>query len=139
MITLLPSPSYFYHEGGGTRAPAKLVDLDPQAHKFEVIWGWTILVDGFFSADFVPAPTQYRWVKVANSSHGTTTDADQGAAWQSILTNIIWNEKATTSPVLEEMRPVTNESGKLSIRFNVDSFNESPSDPYFGWGRITGT
>ena len=93
---------------------------------------------GFLSADFVPAPTQYRWVKVANSSHGTKTDADQGAAWQSILTNITWNEKTKTSPILKEMRHVTNESRNLSIRFYVDNFNESPSDPYFGWGRIIG-
>lgn len=121
--------------GGGTRVPAKLVDLDPQAHKFAEVWGWRILVGEYFSADFVPAPFQYRWVKTANSSDG---DAEQGAAGQSQLTNIIWSKKE--SRILEELRNATDSSnGNLSIRFNMDAFNELPEDPYFGWGRITGT
>ena len=35
----------------------------------------------YFSADFQPAPFQYRWVKTANSSGG---DEDQAAAGQSL-------------------------------------------------------
>ncbi|KAL9973993.1 hypothetical protein ACROYT_G020520 [Oculina patagonica] len=124
--------------GGGTRVPAKLVDLDPQAHKFAEVWGWKILVGDYFSADFQPAPFQYRWVKTANSSDG---DAEQAAAGQSQLTNIIWNEtNAETSRILQELKnKAISTSGKLSIRFNMDSFNEFPKEPYFGWGRITGT
>lgn len=113
--------------------PAKLVDLDPQAHKFAEIWGWRILVGEYFSADFQPAPFQYRWAKTANSSNG-------GAAGQSLLTNIIWNEtKTNTSLVLRESKDkAMKASGKLSIRFNMDLFNDVPQEPYFGWGRITG-
>jgi len=124
--------------GGGTRVPAKLVDLDPQAHKFAEIWGWRILVGEYFSADFQPAPFQYRWVKTANSSGG---DEDQAAAGQSLLTNINWNETNTNkSKLLRELKDkAMKTSGKLSIRFNMDSFNEVPQEPYFGWGRITGT
>ena len=91
----------------------------------------------FFSADFQPAPFQYRWVKTANSSRG---DEDQGAAGQSLLTNIVWNETTTEkSEILRELKDkAMKTSGKLSIRFNMDSFNEVQHDPYFGWGRITG-
>lgn len=91
----------------------------------------------FFSADFQPAPFQYRWVKTANSSDG---DAEQAAAGQSQLTNITWNEANTeTSRILRELKQkAMSTSGKLSIRFNMDSFNEFPKEPYFGWGRITG-
>ena len=89
----------------------------------------------FFSADFQPAPFQYRWVKTANASDG---DAEQAAAGQSQLTNITWNENnVATSRILRELRSMST-SGKLSIRFNMDSFNEFPQKPYFGWGRITG-
>lgn len=121
--------------GGGTRVPAKLVDLDPQAHKFSEVWGWRILVGEYFSADYVPAPFQYRWVKSTNGSDG---DTEQGAAGQSLLTNIKWNDTAEeipNSPILQKMRKAT----RLSIRFNMDAFNEVPHNPYFGWGRITGT
>ena len=89
----------------------------------------------YFSADFQPAPFQYRWVKTANSSGG-----DQAAAGQSLLTNIAWNENNTgKSEILRELKDkAMKTSGKLSIRFNMDSFNEVPQEPYFGWGRITG-
>lgn len=127
----------FYLAGGGTRVPAKLVDLDPQAHKFAEVWGWRILVGEYFSADYAPAPFQYRWVKTANATDG---DPVQAAAGQSQLTSITWNEKTlNTSRILEELRIAAGStSGKLSIRFNMDTFNETPQDPYFGWGRITG-
>ena len=126
--------AYFPLVGGGTRVPAKLVDLDPQANKFAEVWGWRILVGEYFSADYVPTPFQYRWVKSTNGSDG---DAEQGAAGQSILTNINWNETAEIahSQILQKIRNAT----RLSIRFNMDAFNEVPYNPYFGWGRITGT
>ena len=128
---------FIYIPGGGTRVPAKLVDLDPQAHKFAEVWGWRILVGEYFSADYVPAPFQYRWVKTANASNG---DQAQAAAGQSQLTNIAWNKNTSDkSPILKELRIVAGKtSGNLSIRFNMDAFNETPQDPYFGWGRITG-
>ena len=112
--------------------------MDPQAHKFAEVWGWRILVGEYFSADYVPAPFQYRWVKTANASEG---DQVQAAAGQSQLTNIAWNEKkSSTSRILDELRiSAGGTSGKLSIRFNMDAFNETPQAPYFGWGRITGT
>lgn len=76
-------------------------------------------------------------MKTANSSGG---DEDQAAAGQSLLTNINWNETNTNkSKLLRELKDkAMKTSGKLSIRFNMDSFNEVPQEPYFGWGRITG-
>lgn len=115
--------------------PAKLADLDPQAHKFTEIWGWRVIVGKFFSADVQPVPFQHRWVKTANGSGG---EAEQGAAGQSQLTNITWNDNnVEKSRILKELKSDIT-SGKLSIRFNVDSFNKFPQKPYFGWGRITG-
>ena len=133
LTTALNLLLYFYYTGGGTRVPAKLVDLDPQAHKFAEVWGWRIIVGEYFSADFQPAPFQYRWVKTANSS-------EQAAAGQSQLTNITWNDANTEkSRILQELQhKAMKTSGKLSIRFNMDSFNEFPQAPYFGWGRIIG-
>ena len=76
-------------------------------------------------------------MKTANSSGG---DEDQAAVGQSLLTNIIWNDTNTEkSKILRELKDkAMKTSGKLSIRFNMDLFNEVPQDPYFGWGRITG-
>ena len=76
-------------------------------------------------------------MKTANSSGG---DGDQAAAGQSLLTNIIWSDtNIEKSKILRELKDkATKTSGKLSIRFNMDSFNEDPQEPYFGWGRITG-
>ena len=126
--------------GGETRVPAKLVDLDPQAHKFTEIWGWRIVFGEYFSADVLHAPFQYRWVKTANSSNG---DADQGAAGQSVLENINWNLSsgyfASKSRIWRELKDGAEmTSGRLSIRFNVDAFNKSPQTSYYGLGRITG-
>ena len=57
-----------------------------------------------------------------------------------LLTNIVWNEINTEkSEILRELNDkAMKTSGKLSIRFNMDSFDEVQQGPYFGWGRITG-
>ncbi|XP_068752704.1 uncharacterized protein [Montipora capricornis] len=126
---------------GGNKSSAKLVDLDTEAQLFSEIWGWRIRIGDFFSADFTPVPFQYIWKKMVNQTGGDHTLA---AAYQSVLNNIRWikNEKGD-SPFVTELRNSMEDNNidfnRLSIRLNVDMFEDHSSKDNFTTGRITGT
>ena len=119
---------------------AKMVDLDTEAQLFSEIWGWRIRIGDFFSADFSPVPFQYIWKKLVNYQGG---DHGYGAAYQSVLSNIRWIENQVNSTFIKQLREIMNnsniESSKLSIRFNVDMYENDHTAENFTTGRITGT
>ena len=121
------------------QAPAKLVDLDPEQQLVSTIWGLQVrVVDGdgntLLLGDFEPAAFIDIWDRAMASSGG---DADAGAMYQSVLTNLRWSNVAL-SPFLVALQAAASD-GLLSIKFNVDAFNLSFSSPDFMTGRITGT
>ncbi|KXJ05087.1 hypothetical protein AC249_AIPGENE14166, partial [Exaiptasia diaphana] len=121
---------------GGNRTLAKCVDLDPQAQFFAKIWGWKLRIGDFFSADFTPTPSQYFWPKMIDGD-------SEGAVFQSVLTGLTWIHDKATSPFIEEWKKEMNKrnvhSDKLSIRFNVDMYEDDFKKSTFTYGRITGT
>ena len=74
------------------KAPAKLVDLDPEQQLVSEIWGLQVRIadaDGntLLRGDYDPAAFIDIWDRATISAGG---DADAGAMYQSILTNLQW-------------------------------------------------
>jgi hypothetical protein len=85
-------------------------------------------------ADFEPAAFIDIWDRATASAGG---DADAGAMYQSVLTNLRWSDVAS-SPFLTALKAAASD-GLLSIKFNVDGFNLDYTSPQFMTGRIVGT
>ena len=121
------------------RVPAKLVDLDPEQQLVSEIWGLQVrIADGngntLLLADYTPAAFIDIWDRATVSAGG---DADAGAMYQSVLTNLRWGD-VSGSPFLTALQAAAAD-GLLSIKFNVDGFNLSYTSPDFMSGRIVGT
>ena len=116
-----------------------MVNLDTMEQVFFEIWGWRLRIGNLFSADCTPVPFQYSWKKVAGEPQFVSAN---GAAYQSVLTNIRWMENETTSPFIRQLRKamdnehITND--KLSMRLNVDIYQKDFENDNFTTGRITG-
>lgn len=121
------------------KAPAKLVDLDPEQQLVSEIWGLQVrIVDGagntLLRGDYDPAAFIDIWDRATASAGG---DADAGAMYQSTLTNLQWGD-VSGSPFLLALQGAASD-GVLSIKFNVDAFNLDYASPDFMTGRIAGT
>ncbi|XP_078360554.1 uncharacterized protein LOC144644874 [Oculina patagonica] len=125
---------------GGNKTTAKMVDLDAQAQLFSEIWGWRIRIGNLFSADYTTVPFQYIWTKMITNRKG---DFTFGATYQSVLSNIRWLDNRKESPFIEQLQVAMNndniDSERLSIRFNLDMFENNRKDSKFLTGRVTGT
>ena len=124
---------------GGTKASAKMVDLDSEAQLFSEIWGWRIRIGNFFSADYTPVPLQYLWKKMVTKQGGSPT---LGSAYQSVLTKIKWINHGLDSPLVKQLQGAMENDNidgeRLSIRFNVDMYQRDPNESAFTMGRLTG-
>jgi hypothetical protein len=123
------------------KAPAKLVDLDSEQQLVSEIWGLQVrIADGqgnsLLRGDFEPAAFMDLWDR--GLSAGTGGDTNGGATYQSVLRNLHWGNIAG-SPFLTALRDSVEESGTLSIKFNVDGINMTFTSPDFMCGRIVGT
>ncbi len=122
-----------------TRAPAKLVDLDPEQQLVSMVFGLEVRICDRGGAtlvrgSFAPAPFVDLF---ARSTRGSTTDFGMCAAYQSVLTDLEWGD-VSASPLLTELQAAATD-GLLSIRFNVDGYNHSLGTDDFSLGRIVGT
>lgn len=121
------------------RVPAKLVDLDPEQQLVSEIWGLQVRIadangNTLLLADYAPAAFIDIWDRATVSAGG---DADAGAMYQSVLENLRWGD-VSASPFLVALQAAAAD-GRLSIKFNVDSFNLDYTSPQFMTGRIAGT
>jgi Ferritin-like len=120
-------------------APAKLVDLDPEQQMVSTIFGMRLTLRAAagraaLAGDFTPAPFTDLWARFPAGAPSSFF----GAAYQSVLTDVVWPQELE-SPLLAQLRQRCAE-GMLSIKFNVDGFNDGdPASPEFSWGRIVGT
>ena len=118
---------------------AKIVDLDTEAQLFSEIWGWRVRIGDLFSADYTPVPFQYIWKKMNTKQEGSFP---LGAAYQSVLSKITWIENESDSPFIEQLKAAMKndhiEGEKLSIRFNVDMYQNDSTKNTFTTGRVTG-
>lgn len=115
---------------------AKLVDLGVNDQQVSMIFGLRVrLVDPtgaeLVRGDFEPAAFDDLWSRFTPGAAN-----DLGAAYQSVLTNVVWAEEAT-SPLLAELRAATA-AGLLSVRFTTDRAEIDPNSPRITYGRMIG-
>jgi hypothetical protein len=121
------------------QAPAKLVDLDPEQQLVSEIWGLQVRIadangNTLMRGNFEPSAFMDLWDRATVSAGG---DADGGAMYQSVLTNLEWGAVAG-SPFLTALQQAAAD-GLLSMKFNVDAFNLDYTSPEFMTGRVVGT
>ena len=125
------------------RTAAKLVDLDPQQQMVSQIWGLVVRIvtnegTNIVKGDYDVAPFMNIWF---NRSVDMSADGGAGAAYQSVLKNVEWEENYVKSRYINELREVLeeNNSDELSIQFNVDRYIGDNTSPEFTLGRMTGS
>jgi hypothetical protein len=115
---------------------AKLVDLDTEQQGVSQIWGLQIKVaisdTEYFMGNFRVAPFNDMFVRVI----GGGSDSQFSAYYQSVLDLVTWSD-CIESPFLRSLQQVS--PGALSIKFNVDGYNDDGTSPTFTQGRIVGT
>jgi hypothetical protein len=121
-----------------TRVPAKLVDLDSEQQMVSEIWGLEVRIcktDGttLVKGHFEPAAFADIWTRFPTGQ----PDSFFGAMYQSVLVDLQWTD-VSESPFLSALKTAAS-SGKLSIKLNVDGFDDNVKSPTFTQGRITGT
>ena len=122
------------------QAPAKLVDLDPQQQLASTIWGLEVRLaepDGRtrLVGRFAPASFAGIWIRSATEANGFFPF---GAEYQSVLTDLEW-DAIDDSDVLRALKVAADASGALSIKFNVDGYENNAASAGFTRGRLVGT
>jgi hypothetical protein len=105
----------------------KIVDLDPEQQNVSEIWGFQVELgqpgSGLgFSSTFAVAPFADLWFARCPSAQADTAAS---AFFQSVLESITWTG-AGTSRFLKELYQ-DGTPARLSIRFNVDGYQQVPS------------
>lgn len=127
--------------GADGRAEGKIVDLDPEQQMVSELWGFQVIVGEDnktgFRGDFKEAPFGDIWVRYPPGQ----PDSFFGAYYQSVLNITKWANLGE-SRFLKELASVTPKGvipEKLSIKFNVDGFQDNSSQEDFTLGRVVGT
>ena len=118
----------------------KLADLDPEQQLVSQIWGLTVRIataDGetLVQGRFHPAAFIDLWDRYPFA----TGDLPAGAMYQSVLTDLDWEKGVEASPMLSALRAASQQSGMLSMKFNVDLYDLNFQSPTFTQGRMVGT
>lgn len=121
-----------------TRVAAKLVDLDTEQQMVSEIWGLEVRIctaDGtsLLKARFEPAAFADIWARFP----GGQPDSFFGAMYQSVLVDLEWGD-VSRSPFLTALK-AASAPGRLSIKFNVDGYDDTFTSPTFTQGRVAGT
>jgi Ferritin-like len=117
---------------------AKLVDLDPEQQMVSMIFGLLIIAGGGgspgFRGDFRPAAFANIWPRYPQGQ----PDSFFGAFYQSVLESVTW-DRPEGSRFLKELSAAAQATGKLSIKFNVDGYQDDRSRASFTFGRVVGS
>lgn len=124
---------------GAARTGGRMVDLDSENQLVSEIWGWSIVIadvlgNDVLTADYEPSAFMDLWMKVV----GGNFDSGATACWQSHLSNLVWGD-TSVSPVLDELRQRSADSGLLSMKFMLDSIDDDPDSPLVTVGRLVGS
>src|SRR5271166_2592123 len=117
---------------------AKLVDLDSEQQGVSEIWGLKIRIadaagNTLMESRYETAAFMNLWLRWPTGGG----DKSGGAMYQSVLTDLRWGQ-IDGSPFLQKLRDASG-AGLLSIKFNVDAFDDDFRSPTFTLGRIAGT
>lgn len=128
--------------GSDVRAEGKIVDLDPEQQMVSEIWGLQVVLGsngiGFgFRSDFDVAAFADIWLRYPQGQ----PDSFFGAFYQSVLNILEWKSRGQSRFLteLEHSLPPSGKGGKLSIKFNVDGYNDDFRSPTFTLGRVVGS
>jgi hypothetical protein len=121
-----------------TRVAAKLVDLDSEQQMVSEIWGLEVRIATAGGATlvggrFAPAAFADIWTRFPTGR----PDSFFGAMYQSTLVDLEWTD-VSGSPFLTALKQAAP-GGRLSIKFNVDGFDDDVTSPTFTQGRVVGT
>jgi hypothetical protein len=124
------------------RTEGKLVDLDPEQQMVSQIWGFQVIIGGSGSGfkirgDFEVAAFGDIWTRYPQGQ----PDSFFGAFYQSVLKNLDWKGEGASRFLkeLEQLSPGDKAARKLSIKFNVDGYNDDRTSRMFTFGRVVGT
>ena len=125
--------------GTSTRVEGKLVDLDSEQQMVSEIWGFQVILgqpeSGLgFSSDFEVAPFADIWVRYPQGQ----PDSFFGAFYQSVL-KLISGRDTGGSRFFDELSKSGGLPQQLSIRFNVDGYNDDSTSTQFTFGRVVGS
>jgi hypothetical protein len=125
--------------GAEAQVEGKLVDLDSEQQMVSEIWGFRVVVGsvlkGFgVGGDFLVSPFADIWTRYPQGQ----PDSFFGAFYQSVLEGVQW-AGLEKSPYLQELLSKKRFQGKLSIKFNVDGFDDDSTSPTFTFGRVVGS
>jgi len=116
-----------------------LVDLDTQQQLVSQIIGMKLTVtlgNASVTGTFMPVCfVDINFSRVQGNNVNAEGDGAAGAAYQSVLTDLVWNESG--SPFLTALKQAS--PTQLSIRMNVDAHHGNYGDPLFTSGRVAGT
>jgi hypothetical protein len=121
-----------------SRVAGKIVDLDPQQQSVSQIWGMIVRIGqgetDFVKGNFEPIAFNDIWWNRSTTQKGSS---GASASYQSVVTDLQWSEVESKSRYLEELRRESPE--RLSMKFNVDIFNQQHDSAHFTIGRIVGS
>ncbi|UTH73781.1 hypothetical protein [Chromobacterium sp. IIBBL 290-4] len=119
----------------------KMVDLDPDWQLASCIYGQTITLRAangqvLMRGDYAPNPFRDLWFNRVGNLRG---DSAASAIWQTILTNVSWNLDAINSPLLQELKAISESQGNaLSLRMSTYGYDASLGDSFFSYGLVLG-
>jgi hypothetical protein len=127
--------------GSDTGVEGKLVDLDPEQQMVSEIWGFQVVLGhhglGFgFRSNFDVAAFADIWTRFPQGQ----PDSFFGAFYQSVLNILEWKSQGQSRFLTEwaQVLPPGGKGGQLSIKFNVDGYNDTVTSPTFTLGRVVG-
>jgi ferritin-like protein len=127
---------------GHGRTEGKLVDLDPEQQMVSEIWGFQAVLGGSGSGfsirgDFDVAAFGDIWTRFPEGQ----PDSFFGAFYQSVLKNLDWTNHTASRFLkeLDQLSPADKAGRKLSIKFNVDGYNDDRTSTTFTFGRVVGS
>ncbi len=128
--------------GPDGRNSGKMVDLDPQQQGCSELWGVVLRIltkQGDVLLEGKIKTTAFRDLQTRQQSGAAINGQPFGGTWTSVLEDIIWGDKATSSPFLSELKARTQEN-KISINLNAYGYYYNHAeDGRFSLGRINGT
>ena len=125
--------------GSNDRVGGKIVDLDPQWQLASQLWGLQVRLtqtDGNspLIGSFEPAAFRDLWF---TRLPGGSSDSGGSAIFQSVLTNLVWDQSLLDSPFLKELQAACTD-GLLSIRLTTFGYNLRRSNDRFTIGTVSG-
>lgn len=121
------------------RVEGKLVDLDPEQQMVSEVWGFQVFLGSKdsaigFGGDYEVAAFTDIWVRFA----GGQPDSFFGAFYQSVIDLTKGIIGQASSQFLQELQAAIGQGKRVSIRFNVDGYNDDTTTQDFTFGRVTG-